>query len=126
MNTYSKILGGLLGGAVADAMGAATETRSPILIKERFGGYVKELIAAPEDTFGRGLTPVGFVTDDFSLAYFTAVEIARNKGVINDEVARNALITWSEHPEFFDNYAGPTTRAAVMKLKGEHVETPNS
>lgn len=122
MNNYNKILGGLLGGAIADAMGAATETRSPYLIKRDFGGYIKEIIAAPADTFGRGLTPAGFVTDDFSLAYFTAVEIAANKGIITSEVATKSLITWSDHPEFFENYAGPTTRAAIKKLRGEHVE----
>lgn len=124
MNRKEKILGGLLGGALGDAMGAPTETRTPRLIQERFGGYVTELIQSPMDTFARG-AQAGFVTDDFSLAYFTAQEIAKSGGAITDQVALDSLLTWSSHPEFFDNYAGPTTRAAVNALRGELVAKPD-
>lgn len=120
MMLEDKILGSLLAGAIGDAMGAATETRSPALIKEKFGGYVRSFIQAPEDTFARGAIP-GFVTDDFSLAYYTAKEIVNSDGIISDAVAKQAVLEWSTHHEYFDHYAGPTTRAGIARLKGEQI-----
>ena len=67
---YDKILGGLLGAAAGDAMGAATETRTRKQIEEKFGGYVTDFIEPPLDTFARG-NKAGQVTDDFSVAYVT-------------------------------------------------------
>lgn len=116
-----KILGSILGAALGDAMGAVTETRSAERIKEDFGGYVEDLLPPPDDCFARGC-PVGSVTDDFSLAYFTGLELIKCKGNVTDEVARNAVLKWAEHPEFF-KFAGPTTEAAVKKLKG--IDTPD-
>ncbi len=121
MNLENKVLGSLLAGAIGDAMGAATETRTPALIKEYFGDYVREFKQAPEDTFARG-AEAGFVTDDFSLAYYTALEIVKNNGKIDEETAKKAVLEWSSHPEYFDKYAGPTTRAGIARLKGETVE----
>ena len=120
MTLEERILGSLLGGAIGDAMGAATETRTPELIREKFGGYVREFRQAPEDTFARGAV-AGYVTDDFSLAYYTAREIVKNGGKLSRGRQRSVL-TWSEHPEYFDNYAGPTTRAGIARLKGEQAE----
>lgn len=112
----SKILGGLLAAAVGDAMGAATEIRSTEMIKERFGGYVKDIVQAPEDTWAHWST-AGMVTDDFSVSYFSAEEFLANGGVISEEAAAKAVIRWSEHP-LYGQCAGPTTRAAIAKLKG--------
>ena len=70
MSKYNKILGSIMGAAVGDAMGAATETRSAERIKEDFGGYVDKIITPPSDCFARGYD-AGTVTDDFSLAYFS-------------------------------------------------------
>ena len=118
MNYYKKILGGLLLAAVGDAMGAATETRSTEQIIEKFGGLVKEFKDIPDDVFAAGF-PKGSVTDDFSLAYYTAVAIVNNHGVINEKTANDALLAWSKTP--FYKMAGPTTRAAVDKIKGLEV-----
>lgn len=111
-----KILGGLLGAAAGDAMGAATETRSRKQIEERFGGRVTKFLTPPEDTFARG-NRAGQVTDDFSIAYITLKEILE-KNEISEETAKQALLKWSDVPEYFDQFAGPTTRAAVLELKG--------
>lgn len=111
-----KILGSIIGAALGDAMGAITETRSAERIKEDFGGYVDKLITPPDDCFAHGY-PIGSVTDDFSLAYFTAIELVKAKGNVTDEVAKQAVLTWSEYPQFF-RFAGPTTEAAVRKMKG--------
>lgn len=122
MAKYNKILGSIAGAAVGDAMGAATETRSAERIKEDFGGYVEQIITPPSDCFARGYD-AGTVTDDFSLAYYTAIELAASKGNVDNEVAKKALFTWASYPQFF-RFAGPTTEAALKKLKGEEIVNP--
>lgn len=111
-----KILGCLLGGAVGDAMGAATEVRTRKQIKEYFGGYVRGFFTPPEDTFAHGCKK-GQITDDFSIAYMNCVEIVERNGEISEEAARSALLKWFQIPEF-SRFAGPTTKAAVFKLMG--------
>lgn len=113
----SKILGGLLGGAVGDAMGAATETRTTALIKEKWGGLVKDIIDPPDDTYAHG-TKAGLVTDDFSVAYYSAEDIVAAGGQVTPEIAKKAVLRWATHPEY-TRYAGPTTRDAIVILKGE-------
>ncbi len=120
MSNYNKVLGGLLGAAVGDSMGAATETRSMSQIKKKFGGYVTTFITPPDDVFARGL-PAGTVTDDFSLAYYTAVAMIRNNGVVDSNCAKSALVTWSKSK--YSSFAGPTTFAAINKLNG--ISTPS-
>ena len=117
---FERILGCLLGAATGDAMGAATESKTPQMIQERFGGYVEDLLPGPDDTFVRGCE-AGQITDDFSLAYFTAVELVRCKGNVDDKTAAAALVNWSRHPEFF-KYAGPTTEAAIRRLQEEEMQ----
>lgn len=112
----SKILGGLLAAAVGDAMGAATEIRTTGMIKERFGGYVTDIVQPPEDTWAHW-AKAGMVTDDFSVSYFSAEDILKNGGVVTEEVAAQAVVRWSEHP-LYSQCAGPTTRAAIAKIKG--------
>lgn len=124
MEQYDKVFGSIFGAAVGDAMGAVTETRSAEMIKQDFNGYVEELITPPEDCFAHGCK-AGNVTDDFSLAYFTAIELAKCGGKVDEKLARKAVLTWSEYPEFF-RFAGPTTQAAVMKMKGMEVAYKNA
>lgn len=123
MTIYEKILGGLLGGAVGDAMGAATEVRTMEQIREYFGGYVRDFITPPSDTFAMGRA-AGQITDDFSQAYFLAKEIVENSGNINSETAKCAMLKWSQCDEYFLPFAGPTTRAAIMNMKGEKTNNP--
>ena len=113
---YNKILGGLVGAAAGDAMGAATETRTRAQIEERFGGYVTEFLTPPEDAFARG-SRAGQVTDDFSVAYVTLKEILKC-GKITGDVVTKALLTWADVPEYFDRFAGPTTRSRIQELRG--------
>ena len=117
MELRDKILGSLFGAAVGDAMGAATELRTKEMIKERFGGLVRDIIAPPDDTFARG-SEAGSVTDDFSLIYYTTRAILDHNGIVDEESANQALLNWSEDKKFYDKYVGPTTRAAVEKIKG--------
>ncbi len=122
MSNYKKILGGLLAAAVGDAMGAATETRNTDQIKERFGGFVMDFIAPPDDVFARGFKR-GSVTDDFSLAYYTAMAIINHKGIINNTTAHAALINWSKTPYY--KLAGPTTCAAINRILGKEESNPD-
>lgn len=120
MNRYDRILGGLLGAAIGDAMGAATETRPTEYIIEKFGGLVKDFIAPPEDVFAHGF-PVGAVTDDFSLAYCTGEAIIAAGGKVTEQVGIDALINWSKTP--YICMAGPTTIATIDRLQGKEVAT---
>jgi len=115
MNRYQKILGGLLAASLGDAMGAATETRSLRQIKDKFNGLVEDLVDIPDDVFARGFEK-GSVTDDFSLAYETALAILDNDGVVNEKVANNALINWSKTRYY--SLAGPTTVSCVNRMLG--------
>lgn len=123
MDLQDKILGSLLGAAIGDAMGAATELRTKALIKERFGGEVRDIIAPPDDTFARG-SKAGSVTDDFSLIYYTMRAILDHGGVIDKEAADQAILNWSADEAFYNKFAGPTTRAAVEQIKGVDVPNP--
>lgn len=110
-----KILGGLLAAAIGDAMGAATETRTTDLIVKRFGSYVTELIAPPDDVFAHGF-PAGSVTDDFSVSFFSAEEFLKD-GCVNRDAAVRAVLRWADHP-LYSQCMGPTTRVAVNNLRG--------
>lgn len=118
---YKKILGGLIGAGAGDAMGAATEGRSRERIIEYFGHVVTDFEKPPMDTFGAGNEP-GQLTDDFSSAYFVARHIVDNGGVVTAKVVQEALIDWSGHAVFFDRFAGPTTRLAIRRYKGEEIK----
>lgn len=120
---YDRILGGLIGAAAGDGMGAATEARTTKQIREYFGHKVTDFEIPPSDTFARG-NPAGRATDDFSSAYFLAKSIVANDGIVDEKAVREALIRWSEYEEgmFFDRFAGPTTRLAIRQYKGEKIE----
>lgn len=127
MTNYSladRILASLIGAAAGDGMGAATEARTTEQIVACFGHPVTDFETPPQDTFGAGNVP-GQVTDDFSSAYFLAESIANNNGAVNMEAVSAALIDWSEHAVFFDRFAGPTTRMAIWRCKGEPVPPSN-
>ena len=123
MSKYNKILGSLLAAAVADAMGAATETRSTNQIIDKFGGLVSDFITPPDDVFARGFEK-GSVTDDFSLAYCTAKAIIEANGIIDEKTAQDALINWSKTRYYA--LAGPTTVAAVDRMLGKQVDNNKS
>lgn len=111
-----KMLGALYGAAVGDALGAPTELRNTNQIINTFGGYVKEYVEAPNDTFARNY-PAGTVTDDFSMSYYLMKAIIDNQGLFNEEIAKQAIIDWGTDEYYFDKFAGPTTRAAIENMK---------
>lgn len=115
MNT-SKIFGALYGVAIGDALGAPTELRNTEQIKQTFGGFVRDFVKSPSDTFSAGY-PIATVTDDFSMTYYVMKEIIKNKGRFDYEIAKKAIIQWGNDEYYFDKFAGPTTRAAIEKMR---------
>lgn len=123
MSLRKKILGSLFGAALGDTMGAPTELRTKEMIKEKFGGQVRDILIPPDDTFARG-SAAGTVTDDFSLIYYTVRAILNHGGKIDEQTANEAILKWSEDEKYYDKYAGPTTRSAVERIKGISTENP--
>jgi len=111
-----KILGCLLGAAVGDAMGAATELRSEQQILGYFGGKVTDFQKPPEDTFARG-REAGQVTDAFSIPYILIKHLIEANGKASKTLAEKALLDWGTHSEWFKPFAGMTTRKAIYKLR---------
>lgn len=111
---YTNILGCLLGAAVGDAMGAATETMSVKQILKQYGAPVKEFKTPPPYAPARGRR-AGQITDAFSIPYFLLNEILAEHGQITREMAETSLKKWGKS-EFFEPFAGMTTRKAVKRL----------
>jgi ADP-ribosylglycohydrolase len=121
---YNKTLGVLLGAAVGDAMGSATELRTPEEIFQTFGHWVTGFETPPADVFAGG-RKAGQITDDFSSAYFTIQAILAASGKITPHVARAGILAWAKS-EYFETFAGPTTRAAIHELIEEGELKKNS
>ena len=111
-----RIAGCLIGAAYGDALGAPTENRTREQIFEKWG-YVQEFLAPPEDVFARG-NAAGQVTDDFSMAYVTIQEILKAEGRVNEEVAKQALLEWAKNERFLEQFAGPTSKKFINRLRG--------
>ena len=109
-----KILGSLLGAAVGDAMGAATETKSSRQIQKVFGGRVEEFKTPPDDTLAHG-RKAGQVTDAFSIPYILTEHLIKENGKASKELGERALIEWGK-TEYFEPFAGMTTRNVVNRL----------
>lgn len=112
----ARIAGCLIGAAYGDALGAPTENRTREQIYDKWG-YVDRLLDAPPDVYARG-NKAGQITDDFSMAYVTILEILREGGKINDHVAKQALLRWAENERFFEQFVGPTSRKYINRLRG--------
>jgi ADP-ribosylglycohydrolase len=125
MSRYEKILGAFLGAAAGDAMGAATEMKTTDQIITEFGGWVSTFTTPPDDTFARGRL-AGQITDDFSLAYFLSEAVIDHNGVVSPEMAKEALLAWAAVDEYFVPFAGPTTRASILRLQGRAIRETGS
>lgn len=109
-----KYLGSVLGAAVGDAMGAATETMSTSEIIKTYGSKVSSFLEPIENNIAYGRR-AGQVTDAFSIAYFLTETIIENNGKADRETGEKALIEWG-NSEYFETFAGMTTRKAVKRL----------
>ena len=110
----SKIYGALLGAAIGDSMGAVSEGFSPEFLKERYHGHITDLEIPTDD----GMTVDshrGMVSDDFSVAYYTAEVLLENKSRVTRSLAEKGLLRWWDHPEY-SVYCGPSTRNGILRL----------
>ncbi len=116
MNRYDRILGGLLGQALGDAWGMPA-LLNPRATWEHFGGWVEELLPAPEHhPVHKGL-PAGRVTDDTEQAFALAYAVLRYGRVTVEGVAE-AIVAWYDAAGGEQcPFVGPSTRRAVRKLK---------
>ena len=120
----SKIYGALLGAAIGDSMGAVSEGFAPEFLKERYNGYIKDLEIPTED----GMTVNshrGMVSDDFSVAYYTAEVLLEHNSKINHDLAVEGLLRWWQHPEY-TVYCGPSTRNGILQLIDPEKATVNN
>jgi ADP-ribosylglycohydrolase len=105
-------------------MGAATELRTSDEIYKTFGHWVTEFETPPADVFAGG-RKAGQITDDFSSAYYTIRAILEAKGEITPQIAKAGILSWA-NSDYFETFAGPTTRAAVEEIKANGHMNPQS
>ncbi|MFT7587226.1 MAG: ADP-ribosylglycohydrolase [Cellvibrionaceae bacterium] len=108
------ILGGLMGAALGDAMGAATEQHQIDEIIEEYGGLLDRIIAPPVDTFSHSDT-AGLVTDDCSQMFALTQALIDTEGHLNDATWIEVLIHWSIHSPM-RHQQGPTTKPLLAAL----------
>lgn len=118
LSRYDRVLGCLLGAAVGDAMGAATETKSTRQIEKIFDGRVCDFQIPPDDVLARG-RKAGQITDAFSIPYILTKHLLNSKGKASPQLGESALLEWSKS-EWFAPFAGMTTRKVVNRLNEDH------
>lgn len=110
-----KILGCILGAATGDAMGAATEGKSEQQICKVFQGRVTTMRKPDSESVVRGRR-AGQITDAFSIPYYLTMQLIRAGGRASRKVGEEALKEWGDS-EYFELFAGMTTRNVVNRLK---------
>jgi ADP-ribosylglycohydrolase len=110
-----RVCGGLFGGIIGDAMGAATEMLTPRQIRERYG-WVDSLIAPESGTFAAGRA-AGMVTDDSGITLAIVERMIANAGAFTAHESASALLSWAEDEEVFGRFAGPSTNRAIASLR---------
>ena len=117
----NHVLGGLMGAALGDALGAATEQHQIDEIIAEHGGLLRELISPPIDTFSHSDT-AGLVTDDSSQMFVLAQALIDTQGELDDETWLKAMLNWSQTSPM-RHQMGPTTRPLLEALAaGESID----
>jgi ADP-ribosylglycohydrolase len=110
----NHILGGLMGAALGDAMGAATEQHQIDEIIAEHGGLLRELVKPPVDTFSHS-EKAGLVTDDCSQMFALAQALIETDGDLDDETWLKTMLHWSQYSPM-RNQMGPTTRPLLEAM----------
>lgn len=111
-----RITGSLANALIGDAMGSATEGLTPEKILQHFGGKVTRFYPPPDATFARG-RKAGQLTDDTTQMLMMLEAISEDGGVLKVETVAKWLLKWAEDEALFQQFAGPSTRRAVQRLK---------
>ena len=110
-----KILGGLLAAAIGDSMGAVTEHATRKKLEKDYGWV--DTFLPPHETLAAKGHKIGLVTDDFSVAYYSALPLVEHGKKVDRELAIEGLLRWNENP-LYAQCAGPTTITTINRLKG--------
>lgn len=112
-----KIHASLATAAIGDALGAPTEQRSIREIRELFGARVESFFEPPADSpYSKGRKPAQ-ITDDSSQMMMLAECFIRGDGSVTAQDVADMVLAWSENPDYFPHFAGPSTRRAVEALR---------
>lgn len=112
-----KIHASLATAVIGDALGAPTEQRSIREIRELFGGRVESFFEPPADSpYSKGRKPAQITDDSSQMMMLAECFIAGDGSVTAREVAEMVL-RWSENPDYFPHFAGPSTRRAIEALR---------
>lgn len=112
-----KIHGSLAAAVIGDALGAPTEQRSMAEIRELFGGRVESFFPPPPDSpYAKGRRAAQ-ITDDSSQMIMLAQAFIRGAGTISARDMADLLLTWSENPDYYPHFAGPSTQRAITALR---------
>ncbi|PPE78391.1 hypothetical protein C3941_18875 [Kaistia algarum] len=107
----------LAAACLGDALGAPPEAMYPGDIPALFGGKITRFFApTPMAPFSIGSAP-GSLTDDATQMLAMAEILIESKGQPTLADAARGLIRWSDDPRGFGRFAGPTTKAAIDRLK---------
>ncbi|RIJ71298.1 ADP-ribosylglycohydrolase [Nakamurella silvestris] len=117
ISLLDRIHGSLAAACIADALGAPTEERSVPEIRSLFTGPVEEFYAPlPDAPYAKGRF-AGQYTDDSSQMLMLAEVFIDGDGVASPEAVAKMILAWSEKPEYYPHFAGPTTRRAIDRLR---------
>lgn len=117
----NHIFGGLMGAALGDAMGSATEQHQIDEIIATYGGLLRELVPPPIDTFSHNEF-AGLVTDDSSQMFALTEALIATDGELDDKTWLQAMLHWSQTSPL-RHHMGPTTRPLLEAMAaGESIE----
>jgi len=120
---YDRVLGSLATACIGDALGAPAEQRSPREIQQRWGGWLRDFQAPPDDSpYAEGRKP-GQITDDASqMLGLVQTYLDEPAGITAAGMGR-MLLRWSE-TAYYPRFAGPSTKRAIEALRaGRDPET---
>lgn len=110
----ARVLGGMYGAVIGDALGAITETLSMRQIRELYG-WLDDFQPLKTQPYGQDRVP-GEITDDASLVLAMAA-VAHSEDFTID-MAIKGVQAWASD-ERYSRYAGPSTkRALALILRG--------
>lgn len=109
--------GALLGACIGDALGAPTELLPRHEILRQWGSGVWTFTSPDRSPFAAGRQP-GQITDDAAQTLALGEAIVAVGGLVTPQVVVDGLFRWADgNPELFERFAGPTTRAAIERLR---------
>lgn len=114
---YDRVLGSLASACIGDALGAPTEQRSIEEIRRIWGGRVETFQEPPPDAPYSVGRKAAQITDDASQMLHLVDAYLEGRGEITPELVAAHLVRWASDPQYFPRFAGPTTRAAVERLR---------